>query len=415
MTFHHETLPNGLRVILERNELARSAAAGFFVRTGSRDETPELAGVSHFLEHMIFKGTKRRDALDVNRDFDRIGARHNAQTSEEDTIYHVSCLPEYLPGALDVLADIMHPRLDAEDFETEKQVIIEEIKMYDDNPMMVAYEAAKAAHFDRHPLGQSVLGTTESITALSVDQMRNYFARRYGPPNVVLAVAGNVEWEQVLDLAGSLCGPWTGPEADRALPEHRGVGSPRAVLRKDDNQETVIAVADAPSLESPDRYASSLLATILGDHSGSRLYWELIDPGHADGADLSFQDYQGAGAYYTLLSCDPPSAQENLDRIVDVYRDITASGPTAEELARAQNKILSRLVLRSERPMGRLMPLGYDWTYRHTYQPIEAEIESYSSVTLDDLRRVLDSYPLLPLTLVSVGPNTDVRHPESRR
>ena len=107
MTFHHETRPNGLRVNLERNELARSVAAGFFVRTGSRDESPDIAGVSHFLEHMVFKGTDRRDVLAVNRDFDRIGARHNAQTSEEDTIYHVSCLPEYLPHALDVLADIM--------------------------------------------------------------------------------------------------------------------------------------------------------------------------------------------------------------------------------------------------------------------------------------------------------------------
>ncbi|WP_169976138.1 M16 family metallopeptidase [Tautonia rosea] len=412
MTFYHETLPNGLQVILERNELARSAAAGFFVRAGSRDEAPELAGVSHFLEHMVFKGTTRRDALAVNRDFDRIGARHNAQTSEEDTIYHVSCLPEYLPQALDVLADIMRPRLDAEDFDTEKQVIIEEIKMYDDNPMMVAYEAAKAAHFDHHPLGKSVLGTVDTIGALTVDQMRAYFAQRYGPPNVVLAVAGNVEWSKVLDLAGSLCSSWTGPAADRDLVPHRGVGQPRGMLRKDDHQETVIAVADAPALESPDRYVASLIATILGDHSGSRLYWELIDPGHADGADLSFQDYQGAGAYYSLLSCDPPSAQENLDRIASVYRTFAAEGATAEELDRAKNKILSRLVLRSERPMGRLMPLGYDWTYRQSYQPIEQEILSYSAVSLEEIRRVLEEYPLLPMTLVAVGPKTDI-HPPS--
>ncbi|WP_152051688.1 M16 family metallopeptidase [Tautonia marina] len=411
MTFYHETLPNGLQVILEQNERARSAAAGFFVRAGSRDETPELAGVSHFLEHMVFKGTARRDALAVNRDFDRIGARHNAQTSEEDTIYHVSCLPEYLPQALDVLADIMRPRLDAEDFDTEKQVIIEEIKMYDDNPMMVAYEAAKAAHFDHHPLGKSVLGTVDTIGALTVDQMRAYFAQRYGPPNVVLAVAGNVEWSNVLDLAGSLCSSWTGPSADRELLPHRGVGQPQGLLRKDDHQETVIAVADAPALESPDRYVASLIATILGDHSGSRLYWELIDPGHADGADLSFQDYQGAGAYYSLLSCDPPSAQENLERMVSVYRTFAAEGATPEELDRAKNKILSRLVLRSERPMGRLMPLGYDWTYRQTYQPIEQEILSYSAVSLEEIRRVLEQYPLLPMTLVAVGPKTDIQPP----
>src|SRR6185437_6254909 len=174
---------------------AYSIAAGFFVKTGSRDESREVAGVSHFLEHMIFKGTPRRDALAVNRDFDRVGAKHNAQTSEEDTFYHVTCLPEYLPQSFDVLADILRPTLREDDFDTEKQVIIEEIKMYLDNPMSVAYEAAKAAHFGAHPLGQSILGTVESITDLKVDQMRDYFAKRYSPANIVLAFAGKSDWD----------------------------------------------------------------------------------------------------------------------------------------------------------------------------------------------------------------------------
>src|SRR6516162_4967441 len=171
MEFRHTTLDNGLQVIAELNDRAYSVAAGFFVKTGSRDETPELAGVSHFLEHMTFKGTARRDALAVNRDFDRVGAKHNAQTSEEDTFYHVTCLPKYLPQSFDVLADILKPSLREEDFETEKKVIIEEIRMYLDSPMSVAYEAAKAAHFGEHPLGQSILGTVESITNLKLSQM----------------------------------------------------------------------------------------------------------------------------------------------------------------------------------------------------------------------------------------------------
>ena len=157
----------GSRSSPSSNDRAYSVAAGFFVKTGSRDESGELAGVSHFLEHMTFKGTARRDAVAVNRDFDRVGAKHNAQTSEEDTFYHVTCLPEYLPQAFDVLSDILRPSLRTEDFETEKQVIIEEIRMYLDNPMSVAYEAAKAAHFGSHPLGNSILGTVESITAIS--------------------------------------------------------------------------------------------------------------------------------------------------------------------------------------------------------------------------------------------------------
>src|ERR1700733_16076677 len=185
MQFHETTLPNGLRVIAELNDSARSVATGFFVKAGSRDESTDVAGVSHFLEHMVFKGTPRRDALTVNRDFDRVGAKHNAQTSEENTFYHVTCLPEYLPKAFDVLTDILRPSLREEDFETEKKVIIEEIRMYLDSPMSVAYEAAKAAHFGGHPLGQSILGTVESITALPVESMRSYFARYYSPANIV--------------------------------------------------------------------------------------------------------------------------------------------------------------------------------------------------------------------------------------
>src|SRR3954465_2114286 len=201
MQFHHTVLDNGLHVIAELNDQARSVASGFFVKAGSRDELAEVAGVSHFLEHMVFKGTPRRDALTVNRDFDRVGAKHNAQTSEEDTFYHVTCLPEYLPQAFDVLSDILRPNLTEEDFDTEKQVIIEEIRMYLDNPMSVAYEAAKTAHFGAHPLGNSILGTVASITAMTADQMRDYFARRYSPANIVLAFAGKADWDPLVELA----------------------------------------------------------------------------------------------------------------------------------------------------------------------------------------------------------------------
>src|SRR5258707_2331139 len=143
MQFHHTVLDNGLHVIAELNDQARSVASGFFVKAGSRDEAEDVAGVSHFLEHMVFKGTPRRDALAVNRDFDRVGAKHNAQTSEEDTFYHVTCLPEYLPRSFQVLSDILRPSLREDDFETQKKVIIEEIRMYLTNPMSVAYDAPK--------------------------------------------------------------------------------------------------------------------------------------------------------------------------------------------------------------------------------------------------------------------------------
>jgi predicted Zn-dependent peptidase len=411
MQFRHLTLDNGLEVIAELSDAALSVAAGFFVKTGSRDESRELAGVSHFLEHMTFKGTERRDAVAVNRDFDRVGAKHNAQTSEEDTFYHVACLPEYLPQSFDVLADILRPMLRRGDFETEKQVIIEEIRMYLDNPMSVAYEAAKSAHFGAHPLGNSILGTVESITALEADQMRDYFARRYTPSNMVLAFAGNAEWERLVDLAQTHCQAWHGAPATRNTTAFRGAGSFRAIGRADDQQQTVVAVCSGPPLESADRYAAHLLATILGDHTGSRLYWALIDPGLADGAEVSYQDYNQAGAYFTFLSCDPDSTEANVGRIAEVYKSTNAHGITDEELAQAKNKVLARVVLRSERPMGRLASLGFHWMYRRAYIPVADELEAFGRVTREDLRRLLADWPFWPLAIVSVGPAAGIQPP----
>jgi predicted Zn-dependent peptidase len=411
MQFHHTVLDNGLQVIAEVNDQARSVASGFFVKAGSRDEAADVAGVSHFLEHMVFKGTPRRDALAVNRDFDKVGAKHNAQTSEEDTFYHVTCLPEYLPRAFDILSDILRPSLREDDFDTEKKVIIEEIKMYQDSPMSVAYEAAKALHFGPHPLGQSILGTVDSITAMKVEAMRDYFARKYSPANIVLAFAGKTEWDQVVDLARTHCGGWTGGESTRQAVPPRGTGAFKAILREDDLQQTVIGVADGPPLESADRYAAQLLTTVLGDHTGSRLYWALVDPGHADGAELSYQDFNQAGALFTFLSCAPEETQANLGRITAVYREVTARGLSDVELTQAKNKVLARSVLRSERPMGRLASLGFHWTYRREYQSVADELEAFTRVSLGDVRRVLDQWPLLPMTVVSVGPTTDVKAP----
>src|SRR6201981_925562 len=191
MSFHEHVLPNGLQIIGETNPAVHSAALGFFVRTGSRDETPEVSGVTHFLEHMVFKGTPRRSALDVNSDFDRIGAHYNAFTSEENTVFYAAILPEYMPEAVDILPDILRPSLRKDDFEMEKNVIIEEIGMYEDQPNWSAYDHAKRIYFAEHALGNSILGTPDSIRALKRDQMHAYFERRYVAPNITVAVAGN--------------------------------------------------------------------------------------------------------------------------------------------------------------------------------------------------------------------------------
>ena len=173
MEFFEHKLYNGLQIVAERNPHVHSVAVGFYVRAGARDETPEESGVSHFLEHMAFKGTQRHSADDVNRVFDEVGAKYNASTSEETTLFYGAILPEYLPTTLDLLADIIFPSLRDDDFNMEKKVILEEIGMYDDQPGFLVYERAMQAHFKGHPLGQSILGSVDSITALTSAQMRD--------------------------------------------------------------------------------------------------------------------------------------------------------------------------------------------------------------------------------------------------
>src|SRR5471030_1586495 len=269
MSFHKHVLPNGLTIVGEISPSARSVAVGFFVKTGARDETSSESGVTHFLEHMVFKGTPHRTALEVNYDFDKIGASYNAFTSEENTVFYAAILPEYLPQAVDILADILRPSLRGEDFNMEKKVIIEEIGMYDDQPMWCAYDNAKKAFFADHPLGNSVLGTKESITALTRDQMQAYYDRRYVAPNITVAVAGNFAWPDVIALLEKHCGYWPTGTAPRTNIKPVMPRAHQQVMTKEKlNQEQVFMLAPAPAADSPERYAADTLAMIIGDDSG---------------------------------------------------------------------------------------------------------------------------------------------------
>ena len=193
MEFREHRLDNGLEIVAECNPRAYSTALAFFVNAGARDEDSSNAGVSHFLEHMIFKGTPRRSAEQVNRELDELGSHSNAFTSEEHTVYYATVLPEYQEPTVDLLADLMRPSLRKDDFDTEKQVIIEEILKYEDQPPFGAHEKCLAAFFTPHPLGNSILGTTDSITRLTADQMREYFRSRYSPNNINLLAAGKLQ------------------------------------------------------------------------------------------------------------------------------------------------------------------------------------------------------------------------------
>jgi predicted Zn-dependent peptidase len=405
MPFHSHKLANGLQLLGESSPQARSVAVGFFVRTGSRDETPEVSGVSHFLEHMAFKGSQKRTAFDVNRDFDRIGADYNASTSEENTIYHAALLPEYLPQAIDILADLLRPSLRQDDFDMEKQVIINEIGRYEDMPAWSAYDHAQRLYFAEHKLGNSVLGTPQSITALSRDQMEAYFRRRYVAANITACVAGHFDWNQFVDLIEKQCGDWSAAPAPRGdMREAPGSGKLEVLPREKVAQEYVVLMSPGPSAASPLRYAADLLSMAIGDDSGSRLYWELVDPGLADSAGCYFKEYEDTGVFYTSYSCEKDQTGDNRAIIHRVLEEAQAEGITREELEQARNKLLSRVVRSGERPKGRMFALGSAWTYYGCYRSIDDDLRDYEAVTLEDVRQVLDRYPLTKLTTLALGP-----------
>src|SRR6478672_3124453 len=215
MPFRQHTLDNGLEIVAETSPDAYSSAFAFFVRTGARDESREVSGVSHFLEHMVFKGSANRSAADVNRDLDDLSASSNAYTSEEQTVYFATTLPEDQENIIELLADMMRPALRQDDFDTEKHVILEEIAKYDDQPPYGAHEKCMAAFFGDHPLGQSILGTPQSVGGLRREAMLEYFEQRYSPRNILLAAGGNVDFDALIKQAETYCGHWHAFDAPR--------------------------------------------------------------------------------------------------------------------------------------------------------------------------------------------------------
>lgn len=409
MEFREHRLENGLEIIAETNPDAYSMSVAFIVRTGSRDEADEVAGVSHFLEHMCFKGTPRRSADDVNREFDEIGAHYNAFTSEECTAYYASVLPEYQEASVDILADIMRPSLRPDDFEMEKKVILEEIQMYLDQPPFGMDDRIKQLHMGRHPLARSVLGTSDSVGSLSPTQMRDYFASRYGADNLFVVAAGKVDFEALVRQVAQRCGDWKSSGARRDIPRAKSERKFECVARPTATQQYVLQLADAPASEDEERYAAKLLATIVGDDSGSRMFWEITDPGFAETATLGHYEYLGAGMFYTWLACEPDMAQENLNRLQGIYRQVELDGIMEEELRQAKNKVKARVVLGSERPQNRLFNVGGNWLQRREYRTVADDLKALDDVTAESIRDVLTRYPLSNESTITVGPRTDLR------
>ncbi len=404
MKFQKTVLDNGLTIIGEQKPSALSMAGGYFVRTGARDETAEVSGVSHFLEHMLFKGTERRSADDVNREFDEMGADYNAFTGEEYTVYYGAVLPEHQAGLLDLLTDMMHPSLRNDDFDMEKNVILEEIAMYKDRPQFTVIDEARSIYYKNHPLGQSVLGTSESITALQRDQMCAYWERRYAPNNLLLALTGNFDWDQAVHRVSAATKNWRPADSPRETPPFEPRSGVHTIVKEQIHREHVAFVSPGVPAQSDQRYLADIVAHVIGGGEGSRLYWELVDPGLADSVRLGHDEEDGSGTFFGYASCDPENTQTVVDRIRGVYAKVLDEGLTADELERAKRKIASALVLHDETPRGRLFHVGFDWQYRQTHAPLDEVIDRYLGVTLADIGAFLDRRPFDTLTIVALGP-----------
>ncbi|MDB4861655.1 insulinase family protein [Pirellulaceae bacterium] len=358
---------------------------------------------------MVFKGTPTRTAEQVNQQLDEIGSQSNAFTSEEQTVYYCAVLPEYQLDALELLSDILRPLLRQEDFATEKQVILEEIAKYDDQPPFGAHEKALALHFQNHPLGKSVLGTRETVGALTSTQMLEYFNRRYSAGNIVLAMAGNVDFEAVIAQLEDQIGHWQNYDTQRDTPRAQPNSSFHSIEKASAHQQYIIQISNGPAAEDGNRYASRLLGLIFGDESNSRLFWEMIDTGKAEYAVVEPSEYQGTGTFLSYLCCQPKSTQEILDLYQTLAGDIQSNGVTDQELELAKSKVCSHIVLRAERAASRMFGIGNNWVQRGEYATVQESIQRFQSVTRQDIAEVLEKYPLTQCTSVAIGP-TKIEH-----
>ena len=404
MEFKKKILQNGLSLIGEVNKSAKSAAVGFFVKTGSRDEIKQINGVSHFLEHMLFKGTEKLSAFEVNEAFDRTGAEFNAGTSCENTIYYAAVLPEYLVEVTKLWIELMRPALRDEDFNIEKNVIKEEIAMYKDLPTFDVMDKCRSLHFDGHPCGNSVLGTEQSIDKLTAEQMRSYFTNRYAPNNLVLACAGNFNWEQICSAAENGCGKWQKQTVERKLEHCRGSLKEKRAEKANLAREHICLMSAGVPAQDKRRFAASLLGVIIGDDVGSRFFWELVDKALAESATMQFGAMDGTGAFCSYIRCSSENMPKVLDTVRDIFQNLSKNGVTEDETRTAKNKILSALVIKNELPMGRLIDLGVNWTYLEEYRTVEDDIKAIKAVTTDDIHSLIEQLNPGDFTQFSLGP-----------
>jgi len=384
-----ETLDNGVRLLTETMGHVRSVSLGVWLTRGSRDESDEQSGIAHFVEHMLFKGTPTRTAEDIAQAIDSIGGQLDAFTAKEYASYYVKVLDQHLPIAVDILADlVLHPALDRADIDREKKVVLEEIKMAEDTPDDLVHELFTQSFWAGHALGRPILGSRETVEALTRESLCEYFESAYAAPNVIVSAAGNIEHAQVRDLvAGALASmPSQAVRAPDAAP--RVV--PHLMVRNKELEQSHICVGVSSFPQNhDDRYASYLLNIILGGSMSSRLFQNIREKrGLAYAVFSGLSAYRDAGNITIYAGCASEAVTEVIDLMVAELREIARAPASDAELRRAKDHLKGSLMLSLENTSSRMSHLARQEIYFERHFGLDETLEGIERVRIGDVLRV---------------------------
>jgi len=399
-------LDNGIRVVSEEIPFVHSVALGVWVRAGSRNETEENHGVSHFIEHLLFKGTEKRSAREIAEALESVGGVLNAFTTKEYTCFYTRVLAEHLDLAIDVLSDMLfNPRFSLEDIEKEKKVILEEIKMYEDSPDELVHDLFAQTVWPGHPLGRAILGTFQSIEGLNRDQICNYYHKHYNAQNIVLAAAGNFKTEELEEKLATAFG-------QRELPGEPVIyyppqGRPGVSINIKDTEQVQICLG-TPGLAQDDRdiYALQALNNILGGGISSRLF-QLIreDNGLAYSVYSYHAGYVDTGLFTVYAGTSPSNFRQVVELILKQLALLKNEGVTEKELKRTKDQIRGNLLLNQENVSHRMSRLGKTELSFGRVITTEEVIENLDKVTMEDVQRVAQNlFSVQNLSLTTLGP-----------
>ncbi|MGY1838479.1 M16 family metallopeptidase [Modestobacter sp. SYSU DS0903] len=405
-------LAGGLRVLTETMPGVLSATLGIWVGVGSRDESPALGGSSHFLEHLLFKGTRSRTALEIATAMDAVGGEMNAFTAKEHTCYYANVLASDLPLAVTLLGDLVTEALNtAPDLESERTVVLEEIAMRDDEPADAVHDLYAETLFGDTPLGRSVLGTVESIESLSREDVDGWYRDRYAVPSIVVSAAGRVDHQQVVDLVTAAFGDrLTGG----ARPDPLRLGSdvdlagparPAGLIHRRTEQTHLLLGSLGMGRLDERRYAGAVLDAAVGGGMSSRLFQEIREKrGLVYSVGSSLTHYAGAGSFSVYAGCSPKRVPEVLRLIRAGLAEVAATGLTTEEVVRARGQLKGGLVLGLEDTGSRMSRLGKSELSYGEYLPVRTVLDRLDAVQEDQVRAVAADLFTRPTCLAVVGP-----------